>query len=89
MITVKTENRIKYINGRNLNQIATTFENNEATELRHIQILFSKINSEQDLVKELKQLTNDLSPVSILIIIKSLCNFSLGEANAVLDAVIN
>lgn len=88
-MTIKTENGIKYINGRSLNQIRTTFENNKATELKHIQILFGKINSEQNLVKELKQLKNDLSPVSILLIIKSLCNFSLGEANAVLETVIN
>lgn len=87
IIKIKIENNSKTFNERSLKEIINGFEKGEF-EYENIMKLFEKINSEKDLIKELKILKKYTTPISILIIIKALGNLSISEANPILEKVL-
>ncbi|AXG69764.1 hypothetical protein KORDIASMS9_01991 [Kordia sp. SMS9] len=87
IIKIKIENNNKTFNERSLKEIINGFEKGEF-EYENIMKLFEKINSEKDLIKELKTIKKYTTPISILIIIKALGNLSISEANPILEKVL-
>lgn len=87
LIEIKTEQGNKSINGRTLYEILKNYDSRDA-EYNYIFNIFNKIESEQDLISELKKIKNNTTPISILMIIKSIGNLSISEANPILDRVL-
>lgn len=88
IIKIETVNGNKLINSRSLTEILGYFNPNEK-EYVAIKSIFSKITSEGDLMRELKNRQVKLTPVETLLIIKALGNFSVNEANPILEKVLS
>lgn len=87
IIEVKTEQGNKTINGRTLYEILNNYDSKD-NEYSYIFNIFNKIKSEEELINELKKIKNNTTPNSILMIIKSIGNLSISEANQILDKVL-
>lgn len=87
IIEVKTEQGNKIINGRTLYEILKNYDSRDR-EYSYIFNIFNKIKSEEDLINELRRIKNNTTPISILMIIKSIGNLSISDANPILDKVL-
>lgn len=88
LINIEQKNNIKIINKRAIEEILKDFEPKEF-EYKKIIHLFKVVNSENDLIRELRKIKKETTPISILLIIKAIGNLSISEANPILEKVLD
>lgn len=87
-ILVNTKDKEKTINNRKFGEMIKDFSEKEE-EYILIKNVFNNINSEEELILELKKLKAITTPASIMLIIKVIGNFSLIDANPIFDKVMS
>jgi hypothetical protein len=86
MITIKTKNGKKEINGRNFENAIKDFNENDV-EYNIIKQVFNNINSENDLVNEFVKVKISISKASILLCLKTVTNSSISEVYPIFDRI--
>ena len=79
-IEVKLENGIKTINGQTLHDILQNTNDNEV-RVATLSYLFNNVNSDQELIIELKKLKSEYTPVAILFYLKLLTKGTIADVN--------
>lgn len=87
IIKISTQNNQKKINNRGLDEMLKYFSSHEK-ENAFITNIFKRVNNQNDIIKELKLIKSETTPTSLLLIIKTLGEISVSEAQPILDKIL-
>ncbi|SFN33076.1 hypothetical protein SAMN05421741_10417 [Paenimyroides ummariense] len=87
LIVIKIENGVKRINNQNVDEVIKGLNPN-FIDVKEIKRIFEEINSEEDLIDELKKISNKRTLSTILRYIVHIGNLSIYHANLILDKVL-
>ena len=87
IIKISFENNQKKINNRGLDEMLKDFSSDEK-EYIFITNIFKKVNSQNDIINELKLIKSKTTPTSLLLILKTLGKISISDAQPILDKIL-